>query len=208
MGRKQKAFDRWDHEYKLKPDEGHIPNKSEAKLLRRLMSQTGKDEEQIRAVKKYRVMLAKASKKPQKVTGKIKRDYLEEQVTRTTGLPIEHPISKLEWNNRISHDRPYKRLRRRWPWERTRYQKKHFTKNDIKYLKENNMTYKQVDVQYDDETLDTVWVDTKVAKKGNRIEDKDVGKRGNIMEVYQKEELTEAELKETQRLARKFDNNI
>ena len=93
------------------------------------------------------------------------------------------------------------------PWSNP-LKKKHFTKNDIKYLKEKKMTYKQCDIKYDDNVQDTVWVDSKVAKKGNRIEDKDVGKRGHILVVYQNQELTEPELKETQRLARKFDNNI
>ena len=203
MSRKSRFFDMGELAYKIPDHMGHIPNKSEAKLLRKLQAKTGLTEEEVRSRKKYRKMLSQAAKKSETKhsNGKSKGGF-EKSITRTTGLPIEHPLSKLEWNKRIMNKGQYLR-----PCSNP-LKKKHFTKNDIKYLKEKKMTYKQCDIKYDDNVQDTVWVDSKVAKKGNRIEDKDVGKRGHILVVYQNQELTEPELKETQRLARKFDNNI
>lgn len=55
--------------YDLPEDGEHIPNKQEAKLLRRLMSETGNTEEEIRDIPKYRRMLAEAQKSPQKGHG-------------------------------------------------------------------------------------------------------------------------------------------
>jgi len=72
----------------------HIPNKTEAALLRRLMSETGKNEEEIREIKKYRIMLSEA----QVLGTKPKRSFDQKQIdkcmkiaTRQTGLAKEHP---------------------------------------------------------------------------------------------------------------------
>ena len=44
------------------PFEGHYANKKEAKTLRRIMSQTGLTESEVRAIKKYRIMLSEAQR--------------------------------------------------------------------------------------------------------------------------------------------------
>ncbi len=40
----------------------HYPNKNEAKMLRKIMAQTHLTKEQVRACKKYRIMLAESAK--------------------------------------------------------------------------------------------------------------------------------------------------
>jgi hypothetical protein len=47
---------------KIKYRGGHIANKKESALLRKLMSETGKTEEEIRAIYKYRKALSEAAK--------------------------------------------------------------------------------------------------------------------------------------------------
>lgn len=74
----------------------HVMNKNESKLCRRLMSETGLGEEELRGHKKYRIMLSKAQK-----AGSIELDYyakhnrtkkrLMKQATKRTGLAIGHP---------------------------------------------------------------------------------------------------------------------
>lgn len=50
----------------------HVMNNNEGSLLRKLMSQTGLNEAEIRAIKKYRVMLSEAQKK-----GQIQNNYFD-----------------------------------------------------------------------------------------------------------------------------------
>ena len=73
----------------------HYPNKDEAKLLRKIMSDTGLTEEEVRAIKKYRVVLSEAQKKGNeyKYSSKNKRFYRWKlkQACRETKLPKEHP---------------------------------------------------------------------------------------------------------------------
>ena len=72
----------------------HYPNSDEAQVLRRIMSETGLSEEEVRADVKYRKMLAEARLAGQKQ----KRDRVEKyyhsvikKACRQTGLAKEHP---------------------------------------------------------------------------------------------------------------------
>ena len=91
-----------DHRYsqyvsdnKYIPKGVHIMNKDESKLCRKLMSQTGLSEKEIRTHKKYRKMLSGAQVKGQ--NGDYNRNkYIErlwKDVTQQTKLAREHPIS-------------------------------------------------------------------------------------------------------------------
>lgn len=98
----------------LGKNDPHIPNKNEAKLLRKLMSETGMSEDGIRAIKKYRVMLSEAQKEGatklsywQKEEKKEK--YMMKRATRITGLAKEHPktievFKKIEKGNSFFDD--------------------------------------------------------------------------------------------------------
>lgn len=72
----------------------HVMNKNESSLCRKLMSQTGLSEKELREHKKYRKMLSDAQKKGEK--GAYRNKYIEhiwKQVTQQTKLAKEHPIS-------------------------------------------------------------------------------------------------------------------
>lgn len=73
---------------------GHVMNKNEAKLCRKLMSETGKTEEELRKDKKYRKMLSEAQKegqKPKRTRLQKARDKVMKTITRRLKLPKEHP---------------------------------------------------------------------------------------------------------------------
>lgn len=55
------------------PDYPHIPNKSERKLLAKMMQASGLTEEQVRQNKVNRVKLAEAAKQPEQRTGNRKK---------------------------------------------------------------------------------------------------------------------------------------
>ena len=72
----------------------HYPNKDEAKLLRKIMSDTGLSEEEVRAIKKYRVMLSEAQKEGHKQDYRDFNRYYRKQIKKAcqeTGLAKEHP---------------------------------------------------------------------------------------------------------------------
>lgn len=73
----------------------HVPNKNEARLLRRLMAETGLTEAQLREHKKYRIALSTAQKSRGVKTPdqRLVRKVLK-QVTRELGLAKEHPFTK------------------------------------------------------------------------------------------------------------------
>lgn len=79
------------------PTAPHYPAKKEAELLRRLMAETGKTEEQIRAIKKYRVMLSATQKqeadpdKRRKVIAKRIARYYAEKLSL---LPTDPAVQK------------------------------------------------------------------------------------------------------------------
>jgi len=74
----------------------HYPNKNESELLRRIMSETNLNEEEVRSIKKYRKLLSEASKAGQKQKfNKEERYYrdLIKQACKKTGLAKEHPLT-------------------------------------------------------------------------------------------------------------------
>lgn len=80
----------------------HIMMKKEAKLLRKLMSDTGMTEIQLRAHKKYRKMLSDAQKVPpaKKTDYQREYDYQMRNVTRKLKLAKEHPLVQAEFKKR------------------------------------------------------------------------------------------------------------
>jgi hypothetical protein len=66
------------------------------------MSENNMNEEEVRSVKKFRKMLAEASKKGQKSKGRYwERTAMEKywkSITKLTGFPREHPVSKFVYN--------------------------------------------------------------------------------------------------------------
>lgn len=74
------------------PADVHLPNKNEAKLLRRLMSETGLSEVELRTHYKYRRMLSEARKK-EGSKSQFERDInsILKDVTRELKLPKSHP---------------------------------------------------------------------------------------------------------------------
>jgi len=100
----------------------HYPNKQEGKLLRRIMSETGLTEEQVRSHKKYRKMLTDAQKSGQKEKGwspfhlrvmeKVFKRLLK-KVCKELGLAKEHPktITRImELNNERNKSGVYSSL--------------------------------------------------------------------------------------------------
>ena len=86
----------------------HVPNKNEARTLRKLMSKTGLTEEEIRLEKKYRIMLADARIKgtlkntDTKQHKRLKR--LLKETTRKLKLPKEHPDTIKAFLERIKYE--------------------------------------------------------------------------------------------------------
>lgn len=80
----------------------HVPNKNEGRLLRRIMSETGLTEEQVRSHKKYRRMLSTEQKRIGPLHNKGFRVSLRvlKEVTRDLKLPLEHPEVKKEYERR------------------------------------------------------------------------------------------------------------
>lgn len=80
--------------YDLKPEDGHVPNKDEAKLLRKIMADTKLTEEEVRSKERYRKMLAEVSREGEKAKlsryQKLERDLMK-RVTKELGLAKEHP---------------------------------------------------------------------------------------------------------------------
>jgi len=72
----------------------HYPNQDEASLLRKIMSDTGLSKEEVREIKKYRVMLSDAQKQGQKPkTNAVKKWYQKriKEACKKTGLVPQHP---------------------------------------------------------------------------------------------------------------------
>jgi len=75
------------------PDK-HICNKDEGKLLRKLMNETGLSEEEIRDIKKYRVMLSNAQKQSQEKKRGRHEKWCKDRIKsacKITGLAPQHP---------------------------------------------------------------------------------------------------------------------
>ena len=72
----------------------HYPNKDEASLLRKIKSDTGLSEKEIREHKRYRVMLSEAQKRGEKpLRSEVERFYgkLIRNACQNTKLAKEHP---------------------------------------------------------------------------------------------------------------------
>jgi hypothetical protein len=84
-----------DQRHRLKlslPADVHLPNKNEAKTLRKIMSETGLTEKEVRAIHKYRKQLSEASKvkKGKSKLQRVAEDHLKE-ITKVLKLPKKHP---------------------------------------------------------------------------------------------------------------------
>ena len=72
----------------------HYPNKNEASLLRKLMTENGLNEKEVRDIKKYRIMLSEAQKVGEK---KLNDDTVKwfrgriKMACKKTGLVPQHP---------------------------------------------------------------------------------------------------------------------
>lgn len=74
---------------------GHINNKNEGKLLRKLMSETGLSESELRGIKKYRKMLSDVQDHGENPTTDKRTKYINsliKRVTKEVGLAKEHPL--------------------------------------------------------------------------------------------------------------------
>ncbi len=84
----------WKNPKKSLPPNVHQMNKDESALLRKLMSETGMSEVDIRKIKKYRKMLSDAQKSGQSAKRSLQEKYIKDlmkQVTKELGLAKEHP---------------------------------------------------------------------------------------------------------------------
>lgn len=74
--------------------EKHICNRDEGKLLRKLMNETGLFEEEVRGIKKYRVMLSNAQKQSQERKRGRHEKWCHDRIKDAcsiTGLAPQHP---------------------------------------------------------------------------------------------------------------------
>lgn len=88
---------------RMAPNGVHVPNKDEATLLRKLMSESGLSEAEVREHKKYRVMLSEAQKEGVKATKTPKEKAkirIMKAVTKQLKLAKEHPLVVEEFNKR------------------------------------------------------------------------------------------------------------
>jgi len=72
----------------------HYPNKDEAQELRKIMSSTGLNEEEVRADKKYRKQLSEAQKAGQKAKRTEAENFYHKiikEACKITGLAPQHP---------------------------------------------------------------------------------------------------------------------
>jgi hypothetical protein len=99
----------YDKRYKIKrlpENEGiHIPDKKECKTLRKIMSESGLTEKEIRNIPKYKWLLARSEQQNQypKRTEKQKLlDKIMKTVTRELKLAKEHPLVQEEFKNRVN----------------------------------------------------------------------------------------------------------
>ena len=89
----------------------HIMNKNEAKVMRRLQSETGLSEEEIRQIKAYRIELSEAqnAKGPGMSDNMRYAKYLLKSVTRELKLAKKHPLV-VEAAMKLSHDISHRTL--------------------------------------------------------------------------------------------------
>lgn len=80
---------------KIKSDDTkHYPNNDEASLLRKIIVDSGLTEDEVRSIKKYRIMLSEAQKQSQlPKRNSVKKFYqgLIKDACKKTGLVPQHP---------------------------------------------------------------------------------------------------------------------
>jgi len=87
----------------------HVMNKNESKLCRKLMSQTGLTEKEVREHKKYRILLSEAQKAGSKELGyydkkkRTRKRYMK-AATKQTGLAKEHPTTQEKFKELMRAD--------------------------------------------------------------------------------------------------------
>lgn len=82
----------------------HIADKKEAKMLRKIMANTGLSEEEIRATPKYKWMLSRSEQRHQKPKRTEKQktlDKIMKSVTTELKLAKEHPLVVEEFKKRV-----------------------------------------------------------------------------------------------------------
>jgi hypothetical protein len=109
----------------------HIPNKDESKLLRKLKKETGMSENEIREIKKYRIMLSDAQKQSQ--IRKHSRDVrwcrkMIKFACSKTGLAPQHPDTIKALQEELNYRYTYNHH----PWSMTRIDAKTMVKNYAK----------------------------------------------------------------------------
>lgn len=92
--------------YRIKletPPHIHLMNSDESKVLRRIMSQTGLTEPEVRSIRKYRKMLSTAQDFREHSRTTLE-DKIFKVLTKKYGLAKEHPIVKNEFFDIINSD--------------------------------------------------------------------------------------------------------
>jgi hypothetical protein len=90
------------------PSGPHAPNKNESHVMRRLMSQTGLTEEQLREHKKYRQILAQESRRQGDKTQTVREVLrIRKRILRELMLPKEHPAVKERFISDVQSRRVY-----------------------------------------------------------------------------------------------------
>lgn len=92
------------------PPDKHLPNKNEAKMLRKIMAETGLNELEVRNIKKYRKMLSEAQDAGEtELTwdekGNKYRNSIYKMLTREFKLPREHPIIEQKYKTYLFENR-------------------------------------------------------------------------------------------------------
>jgi hypothetical protein len=102
----------YDKRYKLKRlpknESIHIPDKKESEILRKIMSDTGLYEEEVRQIPKYKWILARAEQQnqsPKRTTKQKELDKIMKSVTRDLKLAKEHPLVQEEFKKRIEQNK-------------------------------------------------------------------------------------------------------
>ena len=85
----------------------HYPNKDEASLLRKIMSETGLTEDEVRSDRHYNVLLSEAQKsgqKPKRTETERTFQKLIKHACQKTGLVPEHPDTIKALQEILDHD--------------------------------------------------------------------------------------------------------
>ena len=96
----------------MAPPDEHLPNKDEAKMLRKLMAETGLSEIEVRNIKKYRKMLSKAQDAGERelTLDEMREKYsasIYKTITKRLKLAKEHPLVVAEYKEYLKTHRGY-----------------------------------------------------------------------------------------------------